>query len=825
MAENIDSLIISENDKAVKMLKEGRYEEAEVKLKSVLELKQRYWNADYQNIGNTYFNLGVLYREFYQFDEAFNAYDKAEEFFDKTTSNKNSGKIAAILNNEAASLMSRRDYAKALNYLKQALNIINSGEEVDNKARIVVYGNLGIVYAYFDNMQESKKYMEIAEKEGTYLHPFELMTVYENITSDRVYRNNIEFAQRYFKKRQELINKTILKDNPKIKIQFYLEYGDFLARKMRDTRKAFYYFATAEKIAEKEFDPKNPIFIKLFEYISNTYYIQKNYTAALENIQKILILSSKNFNKNSISKNPDIDQIVFEGAAYNAMKLKTKILFSQFLKNGNLSTLNNSLESLNLAITILNKIRLRIDSESTQFLIGAHEKEIYFIGQQIAYEMYKITGDNKYLNMAFQINEKGRGFSLLSSIRSQNAIEYGDVPHGLTDKETSLNRKISAYNEMVLNEKQKLDPDQVKIQVWEEKLFDYSRQYDDLIKFIEKNYPKYYRLKYDNSVISMDEVQKRISEKDIIVEYSLMDTILYTYIISRENSTILERKIDTSLASDCNRFYDVMTKQNFSFNVTRTYNEYSTLGYRLYKDLFVPVESYVENKDVIIIPDGAISYVPFEALLTKPVEGDVMPDYYTVPYLIYEHAFSTSYSSTLHFSDMPHNKEAHQEILAFAPTYGNLTSFTPGFELLRQSDREQLITIPGVKQEVNRISKEMRCQVYEDNDATETNFKKHAADYKILHLAMHTIIDDNNPLYSKLAFSQVQDSVNDNFLHTYEIYNMKLNASLAVLSSCGSGYGKFQEGEGMQSLARGFTYAGCPSILMTLWEVADQSTV
>ena len=66
----------------------------------------------------------------------------------------------------------------------------------------------------------------------------------------------------------------------------------------------------------------------------------------------------------------------------------------------------------------------------------------------------------------------------------------------------NLNRKISAYNEMVLNEKQKMTPDTAKIQIWEEKLFEYSREYDDLIKFIEKNYPKYYKLKYDNSVIS-----------------------------------------------------------------------------------------------------------------------------------------------------------------------------------------------------------------------------------------------------------------------------------------------------------------------------------
>jgi CHAT domain-containing protein len=164
-------------------------------------------------------------------------------------------------------------------------------------------------------------------------------------------------------------------------------------------------------------------------------------------------------------------------------------------------------------------------------------------------------------------------------------------------------------------------------------------------------------------------------------------------------------------------------------------------------------------------------------------------------------------------------------ILAFAPYYGRNIPEETVSKRLRQSDLDQLVRIPGVKEEVSRIAKIKPTDVFLDRRATETNFKHAAANYTILHLAMHTILDDNDPLYSKLAFTQNVDTVNDGFLHTYEIYNMKLNANLAVLSSCGSGYGDFKEGEGIQSLARGFAYAGCPSVLMTLWEVADKSTV
>ncbi|KKL46833.1 hypothetical protein LCGC14_2341630, partial [marine sediment metagenome] len=105
----------------------------------------------------------------------------------------------------------------------------------------------------------------------------------------------------------------------------------------------------------------------------------------------------------------------------------------------------------------------------------------------------------------------------------------------------------------------------------------------------------------------------------------------------------------------------------------------------------------------------------------------------------------------------------------------------------------------------------------------ESRFKQDAENYDILHLAMHTIVNNEDPMYSKLAFAQNVDSLNDGFLNTYEIYNMRFNARMAVLSSCKTGFGKLMKGEGVMSLARGFMYAGCPSIVMTLWEVSDKS--
>jgi len=90
---------------------------------------------------------------------------------------------------------------------------------------------------------------------------------------------------------------------------------------------------------------------------------------------------------------------------------------------------------------------------------------------------------------------------------------------------------------------------------------------------------------------------------------------------------------------------------------------------------------------------------------------------------------------------------------------------------------------------------------------------------------MHTIIDNQNPMYSKLVFTPGgSGSQDDGYLNTYELFSLHLPGQLAVLSACNTGGGKLERGEGIISLARGFFYAGIPSVVMTLWEIEDHSS-
>ena len=114
--------------------------------------------------------------------------------------------------------------------------------------------------------------------------------------------------------------------------------------------------------------------------------------------------------------------------------------------------------------------------------------------------------------------------------------------------------------------------------------------------------------------------------------------------------------------------------------------------------------------------------------------------------------------------------------------------------------------------------------MFQDAAATESQFKLAAPESDIIHLATHAIVDDRDPLNSRLLFTISEDTIDDGDLYVWELYNMQIDAQMAVLSACNTGFGKLERGEGVMSLGRAFAYAGCPSIIMSLWPAQDEAT-
>ena len=817
-----DSIITSKNLEANKLYVEGFFYESEKILSEVLELKKIHFPQNLQSIANTYTNLGILNRRTFRTDIALNYYDKAELIYQKDK--KSMPKLAALYFNKSSLYYAKNDYYKAERYLNEVISILDTIENTSYIDLTLVYNLYSSLEFKKGNEKKALDYFKIAESHATRTPESKLMIYnlicYTLLFSENfdTYKNDLKF---YLQKLKDYIDIT----NHKRKLIEYNLYKGFYHFKLNpDNDETINYYLKALEIIRNNFKKNHPSYHSAYLYLIKYLFSKGNYLLTLDYVQKAFESLAPEFQSKGNYENPDPDSFNDYDPVFSHLRYKILSLVHIYEIEKNINFLLLAKKNTDYTLSLIEKLKWKYDHENHKYYISEAETELFKIAEKINFDLYLKTGEEKYKSKAFELNERAKAFSLLINLRAEEAMEYGGIPSDLIKQETDILQKISAFTEFILEEENLENPDRNKIKNWENALFRLNQEHEQLIEFFENNYPDYYQLKYDTRVMSSREVQKELGRNEVLLEYSLTDSILFTYVISHEKTEIFQQKIDTDFRKLCLDYYNVITDQSFSYGVRETFKHYVEKAHGLYNILIDPIEASIEDKNIILVPDGEISYVSFEALLTRPVDGNKF-NYYHLPYLVLDHGFSNSFSATVHFTESKTKEKTRKDILAFAPSYSNINAQNIGFELLRQSDREQLIRIPGVKEEVQKISSFMDADVYEDLAASETRFKEEASDYKVLHLAMHTILDDKNPLYSKLAFTQMADTTEDGFLHTYEIYNMQINAELAVLSSCNSGFGELQEGEGIQSLARGFAYAGCPSILMTLWEVADNSTV
>jgi len=168
----------------------------------------------------------------------------------------------------------------------------------------------------------------------------------------------------------------------------------------------------------------------------------------------------------------------------------------------------------------------------------------------------------------------------------------------------------------------------------------------------------------------------------------------------------------------------------------------------------------------------------------------------------------------------PYLGKSDNTVLALAPSFEVKEEYGGG-DFARESFRP----LKWANKEIESLSNYFGGENFIGEKATESAFSENASIHDVIHIASHALVNDKEPMLSKIAFSfDANDTLNDGFLHTFELYAKKLKAKLAVLSACNTGYGKIQKGEGVLSLGYAFLHAGVPSVVMSHWQVDDKSS-
>ncbi len=807
----VDSAIVFHRQ-GIDLYKQGDFENSVRSFYQSVKRK-RQMNYEEKSIANSLMNIGVLYRKMWDYEKAIEYLNQALSIYQNEN---DTNKIAIVLLNKGNIYADLGDNQKALEQYKQSANFM----EKTNHASIV-YNNIGSNYMeindYKKALESFKKSIALLDSEMDW-KANEL--VMKNIANVYVLLDSIQKATSYYQQGLDYYSGN--NDHMSLKKgYFYFDYGKFLVQN-GDENLGFSYIDEGGRILQDIYGTKHPDVAEYFMDIGQIYIDNQKYDQALAYLQRALIALVPVFNDENLYENPERTHKSADIVLLGIFKRKAKAIFQKTYQIPDIDLLHSAYQSALTGIDILEDLKKGYVSERSKMLLMEHEKEIYPTAILTALKLHEITGYQNYKEEAFLIAERSKASTLLASIKTMNAREFGGIPEHLIQREFTLKRNIALYDEKLYEESKINDPDSNKIKFWENKLYGLKNQYYNLIDTFEEDYPGYYELKYKPETISLEDIRDILKPNEALVEYCLSDNNIISFVLTKKHFEFYVDTLDNVTKATLDKFINHLNKNRFSESANQNFESFISEAGFFYRKLIKPHKKVIKSRSLIIIPDGQLAYLPFEVLVTDNDKGK-SKKYSAIPYLIKKNAISYAHSSTLLFKAKAKRDDQHKQLLAVAPKYDYKDHLPENIPLFRQKYLNQLYPLPGSKEEVNLVQKIIGGRVFIDDQATEANFKKNAGKFDILHLAMHTIVNIEDPMFTKMVFTQTNDDEEDNFLNTYELYNMKLSARMAVLSSCNTGSGKLQKGEGVMSLARGFMYAGCPSVTMSLWEVEDKS--
>ncbi|MFC2112402.1 CHAT domain-containing protein [Bacteroidota bacterium] len=781
------------------------------------------FGSDFPDLAENYNSLSSYFISIGRLDSAIYYLDKAERIMINAYGNEYHN-ISRIYVNRARIHRYKGNFRAALDYYLQALSILENQEVPDRFILNSALINLGYLYSSIGEYRKAYEYYaRLLDFEGM-VHPNRMADFYTYLAEILTKLGNYSEAEGYLKEVFD-IRQQFHASNQIGLVYDYQVYGVLMDSTGRPER-AEYYFNKALEITLQIFGNYHYRTASIYKLLGDHFKRNNAPDFALEHYQKSIHSLVPEYDMSELDTNPDPDEIANLLFYLQVLKQKAEILENMALTTSSSEQLLKyslaAFSAYNTAIEVVGMLRTSYLNDESKLYLSENERGTYEKSVGTAFDCYELSGDPEYLKMAFITAEKAKYATLQSVLQREEALSLSGIPDSIRELENGMKMQLAVYQELLIERLNDTLPDQVELQQYRSEIFRLKDQIAGLHRSLEADYPEYYELLYSQKVVDPVDVKKMLGGKDKLIEYFITGEEYYIFEISRELFSCKRFAMDELFLQDLdivkryiggNSIRDSIRDDHFAFIESAT---------RL-NSVLIPDPDQFQN--LIIIPEGLLSYFPFDVLITEPVP-EFSGLFNKVPFLIRSHTIRYGYNASLLRNQKNRKPGNLRRFVGFAPGYmtdeDKITQAYGNRELT--INRPLLEPLPGSIDEVTEIGKLLGGDVYIENGASEGKFKALAGESHILHLATHAFLDDDDPLQSTLVFSENPMEKEDGFLKVYELYTMSLKARMVVLSACNTGMGELKGGEGIMSLARAFFYAGVPNIVMTLWTVSDRQS-
>ncbi len=711
----------------------NKIQDAVASYENAWKIYQKYNLSNYDIVEYCLKPLGNLYTILGDYD---NAENTIKQYYYIATQEKNSAeasgkKIAAILNLSNVYQSSGKTEL-AIDLLEKTIRT----EKLSKTQKGILLNNLGNSYvlSYRNPAVIVKIIPNIFEKlEGSYLNAVQLLKADKNQTETlaNCYRNLASLNSQWQK--FELAN-----------TYFEKAKNYFFATPNLSTRKIakFKYEEASLLFQQRKLEESSVAVASIFKMLIPNYFDKKNSLPNQSSLYAETVL---------------LDAIDLQAEIYSRQNQPKKALEAYTLAFhiedlfSDLMVYENS--------KIINQTRVRSRTEKCL--------AIYDL-------LFQKEHKQSYIDAAFQLAEQSKSGVLKNYLLKNKTASRTEKLHI---------EQLQNWTNKILKEQQKGELANIS------KINEAIQKQNDLMLSLKK-------LRSEDIEIVKDTIDlktlfaKLKQDHAIMIEYFSGYENMFYFVIG--NNTISLHSLSNNAHSMVKiwQFIDYFKDPNTILNNVKDFNHFGKVAYD-----FLHLPQNTTYKNWVIVPDGLLNFLPFEALINKESST---PNFASMHYLINSFTITYNNSASFYLDTKPLAKE-NKRVLGIFPVFEN-TDYALRFS----------------KDEMQSIQKNFEGKYFENAEATFQNFKNNAADYSILHLSTHSAAGDIDiPASIKFYDQEILYS---------ELYNLHINPDLVVLSACETGLGKLYKSEGAMSIARGFQFAGTQNLLFSLWKVNDFTT-